>query len=74
MLCQIVREPNFQNLTLKCCFLTWRKVSENIDCCPKMVKKTFIEPARGGIVFFDCIRAINDEKNFYFPLTRSKKV
>ena len=28
MLCQIVIGPQFQNFTLKCCFLTWRMASE----------------------------------------------
>ena len=27
---------------LKCCLLTWRKVSEQFDCCLKMGKKIFL--------------------------------
>ena len=35
-LCQIVMGPQFQNFTLKCCFLAWHRVSENFDCYPKI--------------------------------------
>ena len=31
--------PKFQNFTLKCCFLTWHRASENVDSYPK--KKLF---------------------------------
>ena len=31
-LCQIVIGPQFQNFTLKCCFLTWCRASANLDC------------------------------------------
>ena len=32
MLCQIVIGPQFQSFTLKCCFLTSCRASENVDC------------------------------------------
>ena len=35
-LCQIFMGPQFQNFTLKCCFLAWHRVSENFGCYPKM--------------------------------------
>ena len=31
MLCQIVMGPQFQNFTLKCCFLAQRRASEHLD-------------------------------------------
>ena len=36
MLCQIVTGPQFQNFTLKFCFLARRRASENVDSYPKM--------------------------------------
>ena len=36
MLCQMVIGPQCQNFTLKCCFLVWRRATENLDCYPKM--------------------------------------
>ena len=36
MVCQIVVGPQLQDFTLKCCFLIWRRASENFDYCPKM--------------------------------------
>ena len=38
-LCQIVSGPQFQNFTLKCCFLTWRWAPKNVDFYPKVAKK-----------------------------------
>ena len=32
MLCLIVAEPKFQNFAMKCCFLTWGRVSRKFDC------------------------------------------
>ena len=39
MLHQIGIGPEFQNFTLKYCFLNWRRASENFDCYPKMGKQ-----------------------------------
>ena len=36
MLCQIVIGTQFQNFTFKCCFLSWPRASEKVDCYPKM--------------------------------------
>ena len=68
MLCQIVTGPQFQNFTLKCCFLIWRRAAENADCYPKMglFKKMFLEPAPGGSVLFDFFKAKNVEKLYFF--------
>ena len=41
MLCQIVVGPQFQNFTLKCWFLVWRRALENFDRYPKMGKNYF---------------------------------
>ena len=54
MMYQIVKEPHFQNFTSKCCFLTWRRASENVDCYPKMgthfFSKMSLEHALGEIM------------------------
>ena len=41
MLCQVVIGPQSHNFTLKCCFLTWRRALENVDCYLKMSKHNF---------------------------------
>ena len=39
-LCVIVLGPQFQNVSIKCCFLAWcRAFSENYDCYPKIDTK-----------------------------------
>ena len=59
--------PQLKNFTLKCCFLTWCKASENVDCYPKTGKQLFWLKT-GGNVFFDL-------KFFsHFPLAKSKTI
>ena len=41
-MCQIVVRPQFQYFTLKCVFLTWRRVSENVACYPKMGSSIYL--------------------------------
>ena len=55
-LCPIVKKK----ISSKCCFLTWRRTSENVDCYP----------APGGNVF---IIIFKDKNEDWFPLTRSNK-
>ena len=57
MLNQVVIWPQFQNFTLKCCFLACRRASENADCYPKpeMGQKKYFhvfEACARGNVFF----------------------
>ena len=60
LLYQIVMGPQFQNFTLKCCFLTWCMGLRKFDHNPKMgtntFLKTFLEPAWGECLFrfFKC--------------------
>ena len=69
------------------CFLIWRRAAEKFDCYPKMgkKKKTFLEPAPEGNVFFDFKKAKNKEKlkklvfycldqKQFCPFWREKKV
>ena len=54
LLGQTVIGPQFQNFTLKYCFLTWRRASENFDC-PKMgnlKKQNILGACARGNVFF----------------------
>ena len=48
MMCQIVVGPQFQNITLKGCFLTCCRASENFDFYPKFFFLImFFKPAKG---------------------------
>ena len=63
----IVIGPQFQNFTVKCCFLAWRRAAENVDCYPTVATTTtkmftFLEPAPTGNVFFDIFKSKNEEK------------
>ena len=61
MLGQIVEGPQFQNFTLKCCFLTWRRASENFDRYPKMSHKNvykLLSLRRGGNVFCNLFKQL----------------
>ena len=40
MLWQIFTRPQFQNLSLKYCFLSWSRVLENVDYYPKITTTT----------------------------------
>ena len=65
MLCQIFIGPQFQNFTLKCGFLAWRRASENVDSYPKMGTQKILmnlEPTPWGKVFFYFLKAKNKEK------------
>ena len=78
MMYQIVKEPHFQNFTSKCCFLTWRRASENVDCYPKMgthlFSKMSLEHALGKCLFW-FFKVKNEKKlNKSFPLTTSKTI
>ena len=66
ILCQIVKVPLFQIFTLKFCFLTWQRASENVECYPKISKTFFSSKALKGNVYFDCLKAKNKEKLIYF--------
>ena len=53
----------FQNITLKCYFLTWRWASENFDFYPKMGNTIFWSlQAQWRNVFFEFLKATNEEK------------
>ena len=56
MLCQIVTGPKFQNLILKCCFLTWHKASQIFDCWGYTIffLNTFLETVPGGLFDYFC--------------------
>ena len=81
VLCKIVIGPKFQNFTLKCCFLAWRRASENFDCYPKMGEiffyLTFLIKGCtwSKMCFIVCLKAKNEEqlKNIQiFTLSTSK--
>ena len=55
MLSKIVIGPQFQNFTLKCCFLTWHKVSENFDSHPKMGQNNLFYNVFGACVRGECL-------------------
>ena len=58
-----VIEHQFQNITLKCYFLTWRRASENFDFYPKMGNTIFWSlQAQWRNVFFEFLKATNEEK------------
>ena len=49
--------PQFQNVTLKCCFLSWRRAAEIFDCL-----KTFFKPApHVGMYSLICLKLIRRE-------------
>ena len=81
MLCQIVTGPQFQNFTLKCCFLAWRRTSENFDCYPKMAEILFYLTflikgcTWSKMCFIVCLKAKNERnsKIFRFLLCPSQK-
>ena len=38
---KLFKGPQIQNYSLKCCFLAWRRASENVDSYPKMGQNIF---------------------------------
>ena len=81
MLCQIVIRPQFQNFIVKCCFLAWRRDSENLTVTLKWtytkIFNTFLEPVPEANVFFDFFfltkNAENLKKNIFY-LSKSKTI
>ena len=75
----ILRKLLFDPNSKICCCFAWRKATENFDCYYKMGKGKFclkfLEPAPGEIVFFDFLKAKNEEKLkcfMIFPLSTLK--
>ena len=59
MLCQIVKGPQIQNLTLKYCCLIGRRAEEDLDCYPKMRReKKFALPFLDH-AFFEFYKSYN---------------
>ena len=74
MLCQIVKDPPFQNFTLKCSFLARRRASENLSVTLKCMSKHFFKfnickgRTRSKMVSLVCLNAKNEDivKNCFF--------
>ena len=78
MLYQTVIGPKYKNLTLKCCFLTWRWALENMLVTLKWAKNwsnyVFVVCAMGNVLFYVLKLTMKRNQKNVFTLTRSKIV
>ena len=68
--------PQIQNYSLKCCFLAWRRASENVDSYPKMGQNIFGSvsgacAARGDCLFEFFIAQAECENYYEFNFSPS---
>ena len=63
----------FQNCTWKCCFLTWRRASENVYCYNKISKKKCVLNVFGVFVSLIFVKLMKRNSIFnQFSLSKSK--